>query len=61
MSGLFRSRRTEHRKDEAIRKDTAETLVKHRESLHRVRRTLTMADETLADEIKRLESLVGNN
>jgi hypothetical protein len=56
VSSLFRRRRQEHRHDEAIRKETADVLVSHRESLKKVRSTLGKADETLAQEIRRLDT-----
>jgi hypothetical protein len=56
MKGLFRIRRVEHRRDEAVRAETAEVLAGHRESLKKVRRVLNVADETLADEIRRLDA-----
>lgn len=58
MRGIFQRRRAEHRHDEAVRQATAEVLTSHRESLKKVRRTLGGADETLADEIRRLDQVL---
>jgi hypothetical protein len=54
-SSLFRRRRREHRHDEQVRQSTGAVLKEHRESLTRVRQTLSQADETLVDEIRRLD------
>ncbi len=60
MKGLFRTRRQEHRVDETIRQQTADVLVHHRESLKKVRQTLASADETIIDEIRRLDAALGD-
>ena len=55
MKSLFRSRRQEHVADVAQRNQTAQTLSRHREAIQSVRGTLRQADETLGDEIRRLD------
>lgn len=54
MMSKFRRRRKEHKHDESVRQSTGAVLRGHRDSLTKVRRTLALADETLADEIRRL-------
>lgn len=61
MNRLFRQRRQEHRQDDAIRRDTLSTLQSHKTSLKRVRATLASADETLADELRRLDAAIKRN
>lgn len=58
MTGLFLRRRKEHRSDEAVRRETATVLHSHRQSLRRVRDTMALADETLLEEIKRLDAAI---
>lgn len=55
---IFRKRRREHLEDAAVRRDTVEVLQSHRSSLRKVRATLKTADETLADELRRLDSAI---
>lgn len=58
---LFKQRKQEHRQDAAVRDSTAETLIEHRKSLSRVRKILGGADETLAQEIRRLDAVLERN
>lgn len=58
MRGLWSRRQNEHRSDESVRRVTASTLIKHRQSLKRVEQALATADETLAEEIRRLDAVL---
>ena len=54
-TSLFRKRKQEHKHDAAVRSETAKTLMEHKQSIKKVRNVLEIADETLADEIRRLD------
>lgn len=56
--GLFQRRRKEHAHDTNVRRETVLALEDHRRSLKKVRATLKVADETLADEIRRLDAAI---
>lgn len=58
MMNKFRRRRLEHKHDESVRQSTGAVLVEHRQSLSKVRQVLAQADESLADEIRRLDLLM---
>lgn len=58
---LFKDRRKEHLQDTSVRESTKDTLIAHRKSLSKVRKILGSADETLADEIRRLDTALEGN
>lgn len=57
-NSLFRRRRREHKHDETIRESTIAVIGDHRRSLSKVRKTLRVADATLAQEIQRLDDIL---